>query len=274
MDVAGLRVSGTAGLCKTPEDDRNRPHATTQILPVRRAGSVIKGAATPRACGRNPRCSLRTEAAMKPYPPAHGPASTNARLDAPARRQFQGAAPHEPLFVERSPVRRPRRRRGCLRRVGGSLGLVAALATMQKRGAAGSGGLERSHSRGRMRPGPPTPALGFLAKARARSPRRWRSVVGDSGRPAVEAQANAFVATKRLSALHRASRALCRASDRQCSSPSRDRIGDDARVPQDPSGDREMSPLRSLASSTFSDRATRRRLSRRSLQSRTAGPKR
>jgi hypothetical protein len=39
---------------------------------------------------------------MKPYPPAHGPASTNARLDAPARRQFQGAAPHEPLFVERS----------------------------------------------------------------------------------------------------------------------------------------------------------------------------
>jgi hypothetical protein len=43
---------------------------------------------------------------MKPYPPAHGPASTNARLDAPARRQFQGAAPHEPLFVERSLVRR------------------------------------------------------------------------------------------------------------------------------------------------------------------------
>jgi hypothetical protein len=41
---------------------------------------------------------------MKPYPPAHGPASTNARLDAPARRQFQGAAPHEPLFVERSPT--------------------------------------------------------------------------------------------------------------------------------------------------------------------------
>jgi hypothetical protein len=38
---------------------------------------------------------------MKPYPPAHGSASTNARLDAPARRQFQGAAPHEPLFVER-----------------------------------------------------------------------------------------------------------------------------------------------------------------------------
>jgi len=38
---------------------------------------------------------------MKAYPPARGPASTNARLDAPARRQFQGAAPHEPLFVER-----------------------------------------------------------------------------------------------------------------------------------------------------------------------------
>jgi hypothetical protein len=44
---------------------------------------------------------------MKPYPPAHGPASTNARLDAPARRQFQGAAPHEPLFVERSAYATP-----------------------------------------------------------------------------------------------------------------------------------------------------------------------
>jgi hypothetical protein len=67
-----------------------------------RAGVGYRGEEPPREADVvSAHRPLRTEAAMKPYPPAHGPASTNARLDAPARRQFQGAAPHEPLFVER-----------------------------------------------------------------------------------------------------------------------------------------------------------------------------